>query len=112
DRRLRDADLIGWVDERLPRLNTADVAMPLNEERLMSTITHPQTLTDGPKRVDREKTDGMLRHTRLANEPREYLRKREELRLAEMEMWGNIERVAALRRNLPTGAEVRDYVFQ
>jgi predicted dithiol-disulfide oxidoreductase (DUF899 family) len=57
------------------------------------------------KHVNREKTDGMLRHTRLGNEPPEYLRKREELRLAEMEMFRNIERVAALRRALPAGAE-------
>jgi len=78
----------------------------------MSTITHPQPITDGSKRVNREKTDGMLRHTRLANEPHDYLRKREELRLAEIEMFRNIERVAALRRALPAGAEVTDYVFQ
>jgi predicted dithiol-disulfide oxidoreductase (DUF899 family) len=85
---------------------------PLNEEHRMSTITHPQPIPPGPKHVDREKTDGVLRHTRLANEPREYLEKREELRLAEMEMFRNIERVAALRRALPIGAEVTDYVFQ
>jgi len=78
----------------------------------MSTTTSSQPLTGGPKHVDREKTDGRLRHTRLANEPPEYLRKREELRLAEMEMFRNIERVAALRRALPAGAEVSDYVFQ
>jgi len=78
----------------------------------MSTITRPQSITGGPKHVDREKTDGLLRHTRLANEPHEYLQKREELRLAEMEMFRNIERVAALRRALPVGAEVADYLFQ
>jgi len=78
----------------------------------MSTITRPQAITGGPKHVDREKTDGMLRHTRLVNEPREYLQQREELRLAEIELVHNIERVAALRRALPTGAEVTDYVFQ
>src|SRR5262245_19916451 len=78
----------------------------------MSTTMPPQSITGGPKHIDREETNGMLRHTRLANEPREYLQKREELRLAEMEMFRNIERVAALRRALPTGAEVTDYVFQ
>ena len=77
----------------------------------MNTTTHPQPIPGGPKHVDREKTDGMLRHTRLVNEPREYLQKREELRLAEMEMFRSIERVAALRRALPAGAEVTDYVF-
>jgi predicted dithiol-disulfide oxidoreductase (DUF899 family) len=76
----------------------------------MSTITQP--ITGGPKHVDRDKTDGLLRHTRLPNESREYLQQREELRLAEMEMFRNIERVAALRRGLPAGAEVTDYVFQ
>lgn len=64
------------------------------------------------KHVNREKTDGMLRHTRLQNEPRGYLQKREELRQAEMEMFRTIEKVAALRRALPAGADVRDYVFQ
>ena len=78
----------------------------------MSTITRPQPPAGGPKHVDRDKTDGMLRHTRLTNEPREYLEKREELRLAEMDMFRNIERVAALRRALPDGAEVTDYVFE
>jgi predicted dithiol-disulfide oxidoreductase (DUF899 family) len=78
----------------------------------MSTMTRPQPITGGPKHVDRDTTDGMLRHTRLANEPREYLQKREELRLAEIEMFRTIERVAALRRALPIGAEVTDYVFQ
>ena len=78
----------------------------------MSTTTQSQPIAGGPRHVDREKTDGMLRHTRLANEPREYLQKREELRLAEMEMFRNIERVAALRRGLPDGAQVTDYVFQ
>jgi predicted dithiol-disulfide oxidoreductase (DUF899 family) len=78
----------------------------------MSTTTHPHPSTGSTTHVNREKTDGMLRHTRLANESREYLQKREELRLAEMEMFRNIERVAALRRGLPAGAEVTDYVFQ
>lgn len=33
-----------------------------------------------------EKTDGMIRHTRLHNESREYLERREELRRAEVEL--------------------------
>ena len=78
----------------------------------MSTTARLQPITPGSKHVDREKTDGMLRHTRLENEPREYLQKREELRLAEIEMFRTIERVAALRRGLPPGAQVTDYVFQ
>ena len=58
-----------------------------------------------------EKTDGMIRHTRLANESHEYLRKREELRLAEIELLQQSERVAALRRALPQGTPVQDYEF-
>jgi predicted dithiol-disulfide oxidoreductase (DUF899 family) len=84
----------------------------LNEERHMSTTTHPQPIAGGPGHVNRERTGGVLRHTRLANEPPDYLQKREELRLAEMEMFRSIERVAALRRALPAGAEVADYMFQ
>src|SRR6476659_405723 len=78
----------------------------------MSTATHPHPIAGSTRHVNREKTDGILRHTRLANESREYLQKREELRLAEMDMFRTIERVAALRRALPAGAEVTDYVFQ
>ena len=50
------------------------------------------------------------RQTRL-NESDEYLRKREELRLAEIESMKLRERVAALRRQLPPGAIVEDYEF-
>ena len=78
----------------------------------MTTTTHPHPTAAAARHVAREKTDGMLRHTRLANESREYLEKREALRLAEMDMFRHIERVAALRRALPPGAEVPDYVFQ
>jgi predicted dithiol-disulfide oxidoreductase (DUF899 family) len=77
----------------------------------MSTTARPASIIGGTKHVNREKTGGLLRHTRLENEPQDYLQKREELRLAEMEMFRNIERVAALRRELPAGAEVIDYEF-
>ncbi|MGW3172844.1 DUF899 family protein [Streptomyces sp. NPDC001153] len=53
----------------------------------------------------------MLRHTRLPGEPADYLAAREELRRAEIELMRHRERVAALRRALPQGAEVDDYVF-
>jgi predicted dithiol-disulfide oxidoreductase (DUF899 family) len=88
------------------------MATPLNQERRMSTSTRPEPATGGPKHVVREKSDGMLRHTRLNNESREYLERREALRQAELEMFRTAERVAALRRELPLGAEVDDYVFQ
>src|SRR5688572_14966719 len=53
-----------------------------------------------------------FRHTRLNNESAEYLARREELRLAEVALMQQRERVAALRRQLPAGAPVKDYVFQ
>ena len=58
-----------------------------------------------------EKTDGMIRHTRLNNESREYLERREELRRAEVELIRQSEKVAALRRALPQGTPVQDYSF-
>ncbi|HEY3741729.1 MAG TPA: DUF899 family protein [Bryobacteraceae bacterium] len=52
-----------------------------------------------------------FRRTRLQNESAEYLAKREELRLAEIESMKLRERVAELRRQLPQGAVVEDYNF-
>ena len=51
--------------------------------------------------------DGTYRQTNLTNESSEYLAKREELRLAEIELMRQRERVAELRRNLPEGAVLR-----
>jgi predicted dithiol-disulfide oxidoreductase (DUF899 family) len=42
----------------------------------------------------------------------EYIRKREELLTAEIELKDQIERVAAMRRALPTGPRMPNYVFQ
>src|SRR3954462_11542422 len=56
--------------------------------------------------------NGTLRQTNLANESEEYLSKREELRRAEIELRNQRERVAELRRRLPTGPAVQDYVFE
>ena len=55
--------------------------------------------------------DGTFRQTNLTNESSEYLAKREELRLAEIELMRQRERVAELRRQLPEGALVQDYQF-
>src|SRR4029077_20522044 len=44
--------------------------------------------------------DGTFRQTNLTNESSEYLAKREELRLAEIALMPQRERVAELRRNL------------
>jgi predicted dithiol-disulfide oxidoreductase (DUF899 family) len=62
--------------------------------------------------MKREKVNGTLRHTRLQNEPADYIARREELRLAEIDLMRQRERVAELRRQLPQGATVEDYVFE
>ena len=56
--------------------------------------------------------DGTFRQTNLTNESPEYLVKREELRLAEIELMRQRERVAELRRHLPPGALIQDYQFE
>lgn len=58
-----------------------------------------------------EMVDGTFRQTNLPNESQEYLKKREELRLAEIELLNVREKVAALRRSLPKGATIQDYEF-
>lgn len=58
-----------------------------------------------------EMIDGTYRQTNLLNESPEYLAKREELRLAEIELMRQRERVAELRRALPAGAPIPDYEF-
>ncbi|HZM91397.1 MAG TPA: DUF899 family protein [Blastocatellia bacterium] len=50
--------------------------------------------------------------TNLPNESAEYLSKRDELRLAEIEEMRQRERVAELRRQLPEGASIHDYFFE
>jgi len=59
-----------------------------------------------------ETIDGAFRQTNLMNESAAYLSKREELRLAEIELMHQRERVAELRRQLPEGATVEDYPFE
>ena len=56
--------------------------------------------------------DGAFRQTNLTNESSEYLAKREQLRLAEIELMRQRERVAELRRHLPEGAPIQDYEFE
>jgi len=60
----------------------------------------------------RETINSIFRLTNLTNEPDDYLAKREELRLAEIELMHQAERVAELRRRLPDGAIVEDYAFE
>ena len=56
--------------------------------------------------------NGTLRQTNLQNESDEYLSKREELRLEEIALMRQRERVAELRRQLPQGAAIQDYAFE
>jgi predicted dithiol-disulfide oxidoreductase (DUF899 family) len=58
-----------------------------------------------------EMIDGSYRQTNLPNESAEYLPKREELRLAEIELRNQREKVAMLRRQLPSGPILQDYEF-
>src|SRR3982751_1780580 len=59
-----------------------------------------------------ETINGTLQLTRLTNESAEYIARREELRLAELELMRQREQVAEMRRRLPAGAVVQDYAFQ
>lgn len=52
-----------------------------------------------------------MKQTRL-EEPPEVADQRERLRLAELELMRHRERVAAMRRGLPQGPAVQDYLFQ
>lgn len=53
-----------------------------------------------------------MRPTNLTGESAEYVSAREELRQAEIELMRRRERVAGLRRRLPVGPVVDDYVFE
>jgi len=53
-----------------------------------------------------------MQFTRLADQSRGYLRAREELRVAEVELMRPRDQVADMRRQLPQGPVVSDYVFQ
>jgi predicted dithiol-disulfide oxidoreductase (DUF899 family) len=58
-----------------------------------------------------ETIEGTFRQTNLTNEAAEYLAKREELRLAEIDLMRQRERVAELRRHLPPGPVLENYKF-
>ena len=58
-----------------------------------------------------ETIDGTYRQTNLSNESAEYLAAREQVRIAEIELMRQRERVAELRRQMPKGATVQDYEF-
>src|SRR5712691_5841380 len=59
-----------------------------------------------------EKINTTRGQTNLPNESDKYLSKREELRLAEIKLMRQRERVAELRRGLPQGAAIEDYAFE
>jgi len=54
----------------------------------------------------------VFRQTNLANEPSEYVAQRDQLRLAEIELMHHQEIVAEMRRRLPQGPEIQNYVFE
>jgi predicted dithiol-disulfide oxidoreductase (DUF899 family) len=56
-----------------------------------------------------ETIERTFRHTNLPNESTEYLAKREELRLAEVDLIARMERVSEMRRRLPPGPALKDY---
>jgi predicted dithiol-disulfide oxidoreductase (DUF899 family) len=58
-----------------------------------------------------EMIEGTFRQTNLPNESAEYLLARERVRLAEIELMRQRERVAELRRRMPKGATIQDYEF-
>ncbi len=58
-----------------------------------------------------EMIEGTFRQTNLPNESAEYLLARERVRLAEIELLRQRERVAELRRRMPKGATIQDYEF-
>jgi hypothetical protein len=62
---------------------------------------------EGERKLVHETIQGTFRQTNLTNEPTEYLGKREELRLAEIELMRQRERVAELRRRLPPGPALK-----
>ena len=59
-----------------------------------------------------EMLNGAFPQTNLSTESDEYRAKREELRLAEIDLMRQRERVAELRRRLPQGATIQDYAFE
>jgi predicted dithiol-disulfide oxidoreductase (DUF899 family) len=62
--------------------------------------------------MSHETIHGTYRQTNLQNESADYLAKREELRIAEIDLMRQREHVAELRRRLPQGAIVEDYEFK
>src|SRR5437773_1514658 len=70
----------------------------------------PTPITTRKDEYMAEMSKTIRRQTNLLNESTEYLAKRDELRLAEIALMRQRERVAELRRQLPKGGIVQDYV--
>jgi len=95
---------------------TGDLTMSVPSERprrltllFVAGETNPKNPLMEVTVMVHEMIDGTYRQTNLPNESPEYLAKREELRLAEIELLNTRERVAALRRGLPKGATIQNY---
>src|SRR2546425_4104916 len=59
-----------------------------------------------------EKGDRTMTRFVFSGESDDYQRRREELLAAELALKDQVERVAALRRSLPPGTRIPDYVFR
>src|SRR5437867_2893561 len=96
--------------EPLVRMITTSGGLPDETRRGFSSL-----FVITPRRygsMARETINGTFRQTNLPNESGEYLTKREDLRIAEIELMRQSARVAELRRQLPKGAIVQDYMFE
>jgi predicted dithiol-disulfide oxidoreductase (DUF899 family) len=83
----------------------AKISVIPSEEQMLSPAMK------GRRIMVHEMIDDTYRQTNLPNESAEYLAAREKLRLAEIELMRQRERVAELRRALPPGATIQDYEF-
>ncbi len=121
DRNIEELDEVSRVrrdNRKLMRRPPDDHVLPLALEQMEDIrsdcvfITGGETMKQGVKLMVHTIVEGTFRQTNLTNESPEYLAKREELRLAEIELMRQRERVADLRRHLPEGAAMQDYEFQ
>jgi predicted dithiol-disulfide oxidoreductase (DUF899 family) len=78
----------------------------------VATLLQLPKITNGGGTMTRETPTITFPQTNLWNESQEYLAKLDNLRLAEIELMRQRERVAELRRALPPGPSIHDYEFQ
>jgi Bacterial protein of unknown function (DUF899) len=98
------------VELRKPKFESCLVARQSCVPRGDASVPRENSY-EGSAQMVQETIQGTFRQTNLTNESPEYLAKREELRLAEIELMRQRERVAELRRHLPPGPALQDYKF-